>query len=55
MKRKTVYYVCNGKKKIGKPYDTYDEAEGFMNFLIMAKPFEFDYNIRECKKIFIRK
>lgn len=50
MKRKTVYYVCKGKKKIGKPYDTLDEAEGFMNFLIMVKPFEFGYNICERKK-----
>ena len=51
MKFKTVYYVRRGKKKIGKPYETYDEAAGFLEFLIMFKPFVFDYNIKECKKL----
>ena len=51
MKIKTVYYVCKGKKKIGKPYETYDEAIGFLKFLIMFKPFVTDYNIKECKKL----
>lgn len=51
MKFKTVYYVCKGKKKIGKPYETYDEAAGFLEFLVMFKPFELSYNIRECKKL----
>ena len=50
MKFKTVYYVCKGIKKIGEPYDTYDEAFGFLQFLIMCKPFVFNYNIKECKK-----
>lgn len=51
MKFKTVYYVCKGRKKIGKPYDTYEEACGFLEFLVMVKPFELKYNIKECKKL----
>lgn len=51
MKFKTVYYVCKGKKKIGTPYETYDEAAGFLEFLVMFKPFELSYNIRKCKKL----
>lgn len=51
MKFKTVYYVRRGKKKIGKPYETYDEAAGFLEFLVIFKPFVLDYNIKECKKL----
>lgn len=51
MKIKTVYYVCKGNKKIGDPYDTYEEACGFLEFLVMVKPFELKYNIKECKKL----
>ena len=51
MKFKTVYYVCKGKKKIGKPYEKYDEAAGFLNFLVLFKPFVMDYNIKKCKKL----
>lgn len=51
MKFKTVYYVRKGKKKIGTPYETYEEAAGFLAFLVMCKPFVMDYNIKECKKL----
>lgn len=50
MKIKTVYYVCKGLKKIGKPFATLEDAAGFLNFLLMFKPFN-DYHIKECKKI----
>lgn len=53
MKTKTLYFVCKGKKKIGKPYKTYEEAEAFLRFLVMVKPFEMSYNIKEVKAGFI--
>lgn len=53
MKTLTLYFVCKGKKKIGKPYKTYEEAEGFLRFLVMCKPFEMSYNIKEVKAGFI--
>lgn len=53
MKTKTLYFVCKGKKKIGKPYKTYEEAEGFLRFLEMMKPFEMSFNIKEIKAGFI--
>ena len=51
MKFKTVYYVCKGNKKIGKPFDIYEDAVGFLKFLVMVKPFELKYNIKERKKL----
>lgn len=52
---KSLFYVCNGDKKIGSPYETYDEAYGFLTFLIMFKPFNFNYNIKEVKKVKVTK
>lgn len=50
---KSLYFVCKGKNKIGKPYKTYEEAEGFLRFLVMCRPFEMSYNIKEVKAGFI--
>lgn len=50
---RTLYFVRKGKKRIGKPYKTYEEAEGFLRFLVMIKPFEMTYNIEEIKAGFI--
>ena len=55
MKTKSRFYVCKGEKKIGKPYNSYEEAAGFLEFLVMCKPFEFDYNIKEFKVAIIKK
>lgn len=55
MEKKSVFYVCKGEKKIGKPYNSYEEAAGFLEFLVMCKPFEFDYNIKEFKKVVLKK
>lgn len=55
MEKKSVFYVCKGEKKIGKPYNSYEEAAGFLVFLVMCKPFEFDYNIKEFKKVVLKK
>lgn len=55
MKTESRFYVCKGEKKIGKPYNSYEEAAGFLEFLVMCKPFEFDYNIKEYKKVTFKK
>jgi hypothetical protein len=55
MENKSNFYVCKGNKKIGKPYNSYEEAAGFLKFLVMCKPFEFDYNIKEFKKVTLKK
>lgn len=34
---------------------TTEEAAGFLEFLVMCKPFEFDYNIKEFKKVTLKK
>lgn len=55
MKAESRFYVCKSNKKIGKPYSSYDEAAGFLEFLVMCKPFEFDYNIKEFKIATLKK
>ena len=55
MENKSNFYDCKGNKKIGKPYNSYEEAAGFLEFLVMCKPFEFDYNIKEFKKVTLKK
>jgi len=52
--KKTVYQVRKGKKVLAT-YDTYDEAAGFLQFLVYVKPFEFKYNIKEKTKYVLKK
>lgn len=52
--KKTVYQVRKGKKVLAT-YETYDEAAGFLQFLVYIKPFEFKYNIKEKIKYVLKK